>query len=245
MYHLYGTEKCDGSYKLPVPMLRCLCHGSTVCASKGEAVQHILARQNDANTLCGIPRDSVVQSGAKMCPDCAALDRMIQDSITLIRDSSTRHRMTKYIISLTNPQPQVTTEERPKQMDYKASATKALKRGASAGIMKAVNKKIKEKLTEKFPQLALIPDNIWNVLLCLAINMAASASPDLPGIKLAESLSQEAFEGLLTDATSQIIQDVVAIISETMLELTEKNDGSKCFKELKKPGIQGVPVATV
>jgi hypothetical protein len=120
---------------------------------------------------------------------------------------------------------QVTTGET-KKMDYKSSAVRALKRGASAGVMKVVSKKIKLKLTEKFPQLALLPQNIWDVVLCLAINMTASASPDLPGIKMAESLSSEAFEGLLTDATSQMVQDVMEVVSETFLELAAEKKTS-------------------
>lgn len=190
---------------------------------KGALMQHIIARQNDTKTLCGMDRDQAVQAGSQMCPECASTDRLIQDAIGHIRDPTKLGKVKEFMTGLSKAQ--VTTKETTKSMDYKASAVKALKRGASAGTMKVLSKKVKVKLTEKFPALAMVPQDLWNVLLCLAVNVTASTSPDLPGIKMIESLSQEAFEGLLTDVTSKMVQDVIETVSETVMELAEKKPG--------------------
>lgn len=225
--------------------------------TKGQNVQHIIARPNDAVALCGMSRDKIVQSGGNICPDCSAMDKLIQESIRLVRDPIHGAQMKRVVNAFSelpktpeeakkyledhplmrpfspdeikvienalaeNERMKLTTKETPKTMDYKSSAVKALKRGAAAGTMKVVSKKVKSKLTEKFPALAMVPNELWNVVLCLAINMVASSSPDIPGIRMAEQLSSEAFEGLLTDATSKMVQDVIETVSETILELAE------------------------
>ena len=191
-------------------------------------MQHIIARQNDTVTLCGQSRDRIVQSGNTPCPDCFEMDRLIQESIRLIRDPTHGARMKDLIHKFTEiavpyapkTKAQLTAKENVK-MDYKSSAVKALKRGAASGAMKVLSKKVKAKLTEKFPALAMVPPDVWNVLLCLAVNMTASAMPDMPGIAAAEKLTSEAFEGLLTDATSKMVQDVIETVSETVMEIAE------------------------
>lgn len=186
-------------------------------------VQHIIATQRDPKTLCGLDRDRAVMSGGETCPACKEMDARIQATIGVIRDPITGPKLHEFMMNF--PKTQVTTKETTKAMDYKSSAVRGLKRGASAGVMKVVSKKVKEKLTEKFPALGIVPQDIWNVLLCLAVNMTANSSPDLPGIKMIESMSAEAFEGLLTDATSKMVQDVIETVSETVMELAEKKPG--------------------
>lgn len=189
-------------------------------------MQHIIATQQSPTTLCGIDRDNVRQSGPDMCPECKVVDTRIQECIKILQEGKKSKELLNFLDKLNSTTSVVAEDKKERKLvDYKASAIKSLKRGAAAGTMKVLSKRIKAKLTEKFPQLALVPENIWNVLLCLAINMTANAAPELPGIKVAEQLSAEAFEGLLTDATSRMVQDVIETVSETVMEITEKKPG--------------------
>lgn len=117
-------------------------------------------------------------------------------------------------------------------IDIKALLVKSVKQGASAGIIRGISKEVRGVIAEDYPAILLLPEDLQSIIACYVVHAVATAVPSLPGAAAAESIAENAMEGLVTNAVSVMMEGLIQRVGPKLAQIAMLS-GEKIPKKLK------------